>query len=143
MAPGGVFLKSSKLIVTVVFACFVLLASAVAQTPGIKASVPFPFSIGKQTLPAGDYRISVKGDLLQLTRLDGNGTYSHIAFPTGAPNNAEAGPSLVFHRYGDQYFLSSAWISEGYGLYSSPKQEKQRAATYEEKVVVASRIAVR
>jgi len=131
-------MKSSRLMISVAFAMFVLLASAVAQTGAIQATIPFEFTVGKQTMAAGDYKVTMNGTVLNLTRLDGPGS----AFvPTyGYGYNKEMTPRLVFHRYGDRAFLSQAWIANtGRELFATPRElEYARTTKQEQTTVLAS-----
>ena len=67
-------MKSSRFMVSVTFALFVLLTSAFAQTGAIRVTVPFDFTVGRQTLAAGEYRVAINGtSLLNVARIDGPG----------------------------------------------------------------------
>jgi hypothetical protein len=91
-------------------------AIASAQTLGrIKANIPFDFSVGDQKLPAGEYSIvraqQTSGDLvLMISSADGHARALRITNPvvTLDPKSKE---TLVFHRYGDEYFLSQVWTA--------------------------------
>ena len=132
-------MKNSKLMVAIALAVFALLTSAFAQTGAIRARVPFDFTVGKQTLSAGDYTVKMNGTVLNLTRMDGPG----FAFvPTyGYGYNKDVSPRLVFHRYGRRAFLSQAWIASGRELFASPMElECARTTKQEQTTVLASRL---
>lgn len=77
-------------------------AGAIAQQPGLKADIPFAFSVGNTWMPAGEYTISLLDrQVLELR------TGSHIALVVSSESNEEAnsGNELVFYQYGKQYFL--------------------------------------
>lgn len=91
--------------------CAALFVASVAmgQTkPGdIVVDVPFPFVAGGQTLHAGHYIVAAMDDTVRLF----NSQTSGIFLPThSASRNTSDGTKLVFHRYGDTYFLSAMWI---------------------------------
>jgi len=136
-------MKSSRLMISVAFALFVLVASAVAQTGAMRVTVPFNFTVGTQTLAAGDYKVSISGSLLQVTRADGPGVAIVSTNLTGGGPNENASPRLVFHCYGTHRFLSIAWIGEmnqGHELYaSSAELEYARTTKQDQKIVLASR----
>jgi len=98
----------------VVFAIVPSVASA--QTLGsIRANIPFDFTVGDQKLPAGVYSIGraqqASGDLvLMISSADGHARALRITNPvvTLDPKSKE---TLVFHRYGDEYFLSQVWTA--------------------------------
>ena len=131
-------MKRSHLMIAVAFAVSILMTSAVAQTGAIKANIPFDFTIAKQTLPAGEYKVAVQGTMLQLVRLDGAGS-AYVQYNLSA-HNKDMSPRLVFHRYGTRSFLSQAWITgAGHELIASPREiEYARTDKQEQVVVLAS-----
>lgn len=131
-------MKNSKLMIAIALAVFAMLTSAFAQMGAIRATVPFDFTVGKQTLAAGDYKVAMNDTVLNLTRMDGPGS----AFvPTyGYGYNKDASPRLVFHRYGNRAFLSQAWIADsGHELFVTPRElEYARTAKQDQATVLAS-----
>lgn len=138
-------MKSSRLMISVAFALFVLLTPALAQTGAVRVSVPFEFTMGKQTLPAGDYRVSINSaGLLNVARIDGPGAVSVLTNRTGGGANQDASPRLVFHRYGNHHFLAVAWIGEanmGHELYAAAAElEYARIIKQDQTIVLATRL---
>lgn len=88
-------MKSSRLTISIVIATFVPLTTAFAQTGAIRVSVPFNFTVGTQTLAAGDYAVSVSGSLLRLARVDGPGVAIASTNPTGGGPNQNLTPRLA------------------------------------------------
>jgi hypothetical protein len=72
----------------------------------VKASIPFDFTVNNTTVPSGTYIISsTSTDHLVLRISD----QKHVHLLSAAlPNPANGGKAnvLVFHKYGNQYFLS-------------------------------------
>lgn len=93
--------------------CAALLAGAFAamgQTrPGdMIVNVPFAFVVGRQALPAGHYIVAAVDDNIRIFNSQTSGLY----VPThGALRANSDGSKLVFHRYGDTYFLSAVWVT--------------------------------
>jgi len=91
--------------------------SASAQTSGsarLVASVPFEFSVANTTLPAGEYIVSFTnpatlGRALRITSKDG--AQSVLIQTSNTIGKIQDNARLVFHRYGDQYFLAQAWMA--------------------------------
>ena len=85
--------------------------SARAQLPGttIRASIPFDFIVRGRTLPAGKYEISrVNDESIDLLIRSVDHKAEHAMFETepvyvGSTSGKDV---LVFHRYGDSYYLS-------------------------------------
>ena len=90
-------------------------ASAQAQAFGyrIRANIPFDFSIGDKKLPSGKYSIGrarQNSDDTILSILDGDGRSKAIPSSHSAQTwQIKDRATLVFHRYGDQYFLYQVW----------------------------------
>jgi hypothetical protein len=89
-----------------VAATFITVDNASAQNQ-VKVNVPFSFTVGNSTMPAGSYTIKSDYDsrnLVYLTNWGANTKSAALGIrEQGTPN--ETG-KLVFHRVGDQYFLS-------------------------------------
>jgi hypothetical protein len=90
-----------------VAATFITVGNASAQNYQVKVNVPFSFTVGTSTMPAGSYTIksdSSSRNLVYLTNW-GENTKSMALGITEQGNPNETG-KLVFHRVSDQYFLS-------------------------------------
>src|SRR5215217_6128986 len=99
-------------LIVIVFAG-VLAINAHGQTKLI-ASIPFAFSAGKTTLPAGKYTITVLNPasdrkILQIRSL--NGRSSAVILTMGIIGNASENAKLVFERYGDRYVFAQAQLA--------------------------------
>ena len=85
--------RYEKYKISAVFALLVLLTPAFAQSGGFKVQVPFEFAVGKHTLAAGEYRVSVmKPGMLQVLRIDGPGTAAVITTNAGGGPNQDRVP---------------------------------------------------
>jgi hypothetical protein len=74
----------------------------------VVVDVPFAFNVGAQTLPAGHYIVAPLDGAIRIFNFQTNGVY----VPThSATRTASDGSKLVFHRYGDSYFLSAVWVT--------------------------------
>lgn len=92
----------------------VLAVNAQAQTQRVVASIPFAFSAGKTTLPAGRYTITVLNPasdrkVLQIRSL--NGRSSAVVLTRGIIGNSSENAKLVFERHGDQYVFAQAQMA--------------------------------
>ena len=101
------------LLVTVAFASAV--ASVSAQTPGhnIMANIPFEFSVGDKSLPAGEYavgRTNSDGSQLRISNRETNESAIRLT-QTVQATEAKEQSVLVFKRYGDRYILSEVWLA--------------------------------
>ena len=94
------------------FSLCAAVASANAQLSiPIKAKIPFDFNVGNKKLPAGEYtfsRLSVVSDSkVMLVRGVGVGVLQSTSEAEVLTPKNES--TLVFHKYGDQYFLEQIW----------------------------------
>jgi hypothetical protein len=88
-------------------------ASAYAQASN-QANVPFAFTAGNVTLPAGDYLIQQKSESNFITIADVKSGKVVFAFSSAAESlPLDATAKLVFHRYGTQHFLAAIWTGAG------------------------------
>jgi len=102
---------------TIITLAGALAISAHAQSSSAQrviASIPFAFSAGKTTLPAGRYAITVLNPssdrkILQIRSL--NGRSSAIVLTTGVIGNASDDAKLVFERDGDRYVFAQAQMA--------------------------------
>jgi hypothetical protein len=103
-------MKTNLLGIFTVAALAASAALAQSSTPA-KANVPFNFIAGTRTLPAGEYTVMTQGpaaDTVIIRSADGKGAVIVLAQPLSSVD-ARHGGKLVFHRYGDTYFLSEIW----------------------------------
>jgi len=109
-----------------------------------KANVPFDFTVGQTRMPAGTYEFSPISHGAILIRDSKTAKSVLSLFNTEEPKRADSTPKLVFHRYGDKYFLSQ--VSRGNGgavlrLPTSKLEEEERIAgsSVSEKTVIAAK----
>jgi hypothetical protein len=98
---------------------FALIAAAAANaqlSSPIRVKIPFDFTVRNQTLPAGEYTISrVQGisdtNILSISNVN---TFATVVYSTHQVNVATPAnrAALVFHKYGEQYFLAQIWSSD-------------------------------
>jgi hypothetical protein len=100
-------MKRLSSIVLCLAASFVTAGTAVAQTDSVRASVPFAFAVGRTWLPAGDYIITETSQ--RQISIEDAATRRMVALSLIQPENlAATGPgNLLFHEYGERYFLTS------------------------------------
>ncbi len=102
----------------------------------IKAQVPFEFVANGKTMPAGECTIQfmVNG---QTTLSISSGKHHAFAYPIGGESlNGSKKTALVFHRYGDRYFLARIKRAGrmGYDLPASKLESELRAGNVAEEV---------
>lgn len=103
--------------VTLLSALLVVASAASAQAQSLsnraRFNVPFDFSFGDRKLPAGLYSIGralQSADDITLSIADRNGRSKGFQLSNAVvTREAMTRATLVFHRYGDEYFLAQVW----------------------------------
>ena len=105
-------MKNYAIIALVACVAFVTLAATPSHAQAmIKADVPFSFSAAYGVLPAGEYYIARSG-LGQVMQLSNGRRGVELMTPNTTDLRDKINtPKLVFHRYGDEYFLAEIWTS--------------------------------
>jgi hypothetical protein len=121
-------------IVTLFSFVFVLsVASTFAQSiKSVKVNIPFEFQAGKKTLPAGDYRIATPPATtsvrtLLLSEINGRAN-SFLNSSSIVTRDESLESSLVFHRYGDVYFLAEINVGNNKITLHRTRAEKELVA---------------
>ena len=79
-----------------------------AQSPTTgRAHIPFDFSVGNQRVAAGDYAIERINGWVWMLRGGYNGQNMFLLTTATEPAKAIGDGKLMFHRYGERYFLSA------------------------------------
>lgn len=76
----------------------------------VVADIPFEFSVGYKTMPAGEYQvrsITSASDALMIQSADSRVTALRQSEATSRKKDNHS--RLVFHRYGERYFLAEVW----------------------------------
>jgi hypothetical protein len=96
----------------------------------IKAQVPFDFIVNGKILPAGECAIEAQANG-QTHLIVSSGGHTVYVLPNATESSTvSAETKLVFHRYGDRYFLSSIsreGNNRGYGLPAGKAEKELRA----------------
>ena len=81
-----------------------------AQEP-IDVNIPFAFTVGGTTLPAGEYRVQKMdgNNAVLLIRCDEPKKAVMVVTNATRSGKQQEQTKLVFNRYNDHYFLSQVW----------------------------------
>ena len=120
-------MKSSRILITI---CLLFTSASVfAQTTPsqrlMKVNIPFAFGVEDHSLPAGQYLVfTVTPERsIRIVSTDGK----HSAIVNDLPNyGSQPSPNsrLVFHRYGNEYFLAQVWTA-GQNVGRNPLSSKK------------------
>lgn len=121
-------MKYAARMLTIAVMMMPLLASAqLGKDSKLVAQVPFSFMAENRTLPAGEYSLqsaTVTGTALSIRNWDAKA--SLISIVTSAEPQKGAGVNaLVFHKYGDRYFLAGMELADTGAIYTLPRGEAE------------------
>lgn len=115
------------------FSLCAAVASANAQLSiPIRAKIPFDFIVGNKNLPAGEYtfsRLSVSSDgrVMSVRSADAKAHVFQSVFQASVLTPKDKS-TLVFHKYGDQYFLQQIWTGGEQEGAQVPESRGERTA---------------
>lgn len=129
--------KQATMIAAAVALSGLLCAAARAQSPNhvMKFNVPFEFTVGERTMPAGEYVVTLLGRDSHLPAVlikSGDGRAAQILkmTPVEARRSRESA-TLVFNRYGSRHFLAQVWTPAeraGLKVRRSPAERRMEVA---------------
>lgn len=105
-------------------------------TMGLRANVPFEFVVGDKTFPAG--KIITRGvnaseaGAVSIRSLNSGEQATRIGRRLTSTDASNQG-KLVFHKYGDRYYLAEVWVP-GYKAWQVEKSSSERALQREARV---------
>ena len=124
-----------------------LAVSSLVHTPGllaqnraIRVNVPFSFHNGSKLMPAGSYEITPQSEHFLLLR--GKSASSFLMTNPESQNSAASKSVVVFHRYGDQYFLTRVSMLGTSTSYKCLKSKREQELEIAQKTPVISNLQV-
>ena len=103
----------TMLMLVVVLALAAAVASANAQSANrVTATIPFEFSVGYKAMPAGEYSVQAinnTNNTLMIRSADAKQAAVRLTNEIGRSKKSDTHARLVFHRYGERYFLAEVW----------------------------------
>lgn len=102
-------------------------AAASAQSVHMRAMVPFNFIADGATLPAGQYDIQTLGTTGKLLSIRNLNSWAGILVLSNSSesSNPSSRTKLVFHRYGNRYFLAELWVRGHNSGYAVPQTSRE------------------
>jgi len=104
-------MKTRVLLRTVGLAVLLTTSMSLSQTKSgdTIVNVPFSFLVANQELPPGRYAVARMAEgVLRISAPNGKGVAVPVHSTEG--EGPEGSGKVVFHRYGNTYFLSEVWI---------------------------------
>jgi hypothetical protein len=133
----SIFKFAAPLVAAVLtFAVAAPAAHAQASGSRVSVNVPFGFQAGSRHFEPGTYRISMVN---QQTILISGSSKSAMTFASWTPDsNRGRASKVVFHRYGDQYFMREIWTSGQSGHLASIESKAEATARTSNQFNIAS-----
>ncbi len=120
-------MKSARTLITI---CLLLTAATIfAQTTPsqrlMKVNIPFSFGVEGHSLPAGEYLVLTVTPERSIRIVSNDGKRSALinTLPNYA-NQPSTNSRLVFHKYGNEYFLAQVWTA-GQNVARNPLSSKR------------------
>ena len=112
-------------------------------TGTVRVAIPFAFSVAGKTFEAGTYYIGPANEGNEMAIKSASGKAALLASTNlVSVANKVVPPKLVFHKYGDQYFLTQTWLKysdEGREFFVTPEELRMAREYGQEKVVLAAK----
>jgi hypothetical protein len=138
--------KSLTMVMVIATVAFVTsVVSANAQgTIQVKANVPFEFVVGNEMLPAGEYTVrsaTSSGQALIIQSDDASHAIYRLS-NTIRPKTDDGEARLVFHRYGQNYFLKQVWEGGDTSGREVLESKQEKAIKREQKALAQNRYEI-
>jgi len=122
-------MKKILVLFTAALALLVTTAASAQTTIRVRTNIPFSFVVNRATLPPGEYSLESADSLGQVLMISGLNSKSKNLVITRASRSTTvaANTKLIFHRYGDSYFLNEIWVAgndTGHELPASPREKE-------------------
>jgi len=88
----------------------VALVPAYAQKTSTTVNIPFSFTVDDVRMPAGEYMISSPSEHAVTIQVVGGILAKTVLTNNGSSMRSDGRAKLVFHKYGNAYFLAAAWL---------------------------------
>jgi hypothetical protein len=121
-------MKHITAIALFIAATVITAGKAIAQDYAVRATIPFSFSVNGKQLPAGNYTLGTDVTSPRILKISDRTQHANaLAVAMQAEEQKHKVNQLVFHKYGDQYFLCEIRSEQSSLNVQLPttKQEKQ------------------
>lgn len=129
----------AMLMVTLAFGAAAAVAANGQTSRSLRAQVPFDFVVADKTLRAGEYQVrplNDAGNVIVIGNQDGDRALQQST--RAERNEKQLHAKLVFHKYGNTYFLSQIWMAGESSGREIPKTRQERAMERELNAIAAN-----
>jgi len=122
-------MKHITAIALFIAATFITAGKAIAQDYAVRATIPFNFTVNGSQLPAGNYTLGSDVTNPRILKISDRTQHVHVmALAMPSADEKRKANQLVFHKYGDQYFLSEIRSQESaINLQLATSKQEKRA----------------
>ena len=120
-----------KAFVLFAMANFAVAGTSFAQSNGVQSTVPFNFTVGATSLPAGTYSVTKSSPSIIMIRSHDK-PVATLSLVQATDHKAKGGGKLVFHRYGGRYFLSEILCDQAGMNLAVPTSKGEKQAAVEQ-----------
>ncbi len=110
------------------------LVTAQSSSHFMRVTIPFEFAVGNRTLPPGEYIVKRnfpdRPEMLLIQSLDGDSS-QYVLTSNVQSKTTQSDSKLIFHRYGDRYFISQIWTAGDSAGRELHKSGRERAVASE------------
>lgn len=106
----------------------------------VTTRVPFDFIVADKTFRSGQYEVldmNAAGDALSIKQVGGGSQTILLTSSVVKNGQRDTAAKLVFHRYGDTYFLSQVWLAGRSTGSELARSRQERAIQRELKQIAA------
>jgi hypothetical protein len=124
-------MKRINAIALLAIANFAMAGTSFAQSNGVRANVPFDFTVGDKLLPAGTYTIKEQSEHVIVIK-NHDKPIAAVSLVNGDGNKSPDGGKLKFHRYRSQYFLSEILCDQASMNLQLPQSKTEKTTALHE-----------
>jgi hypothetical protein len=104
-------------------------AAQLSKNETVVTEVPFTFMVGSKAIPAGKCvvrTIDDAGNILLVRNAEASVNFLSMVSAVDTPGKASHDFALVFHRYGERYFLWGMRIEGSHVVYRLPENKLEK-----------------
>ena len=124
-------MKHITAIALFIAATFITAGKAIAQDYAVRATIPFNFTVNGSQLPAGNYTLGSDVTNPRILKISDRTQHVHVmALAMPSADEKRKANQLVFHKYGNQYFLCEIRSQESsINVQLATSKQEKRART--------------
>ena len=122
-------MKRNTLLALTALVLALVINTPFAYAQSARANVPFDFAVAGKWMPAGTYTVSEISDC-EIRVANTRSSAAVLVLTQREERLEHQSARLVFHKYGDKYFLAEAWSGAGNsGMEFPASKEEQEIRT--------------